>query len=120
MSAPSSTLVRAELIDLVRQELLGPRRNDDEEIPASPRAMYAVGGLAPVTVEPSVARLAFDADDAESQGVDGAPVQAISDADPEHPGQSGVPVPTDEDVATAESDDEEDTGPKGALTHPSS
>ncbi len=82
--------------------------------------MYAVGGLAPVTIDPSLARLQFDADAAESQGVDGAPVQAISDADPDHIGQPGVPVPTDEDVATADSDDEEDTGPKGALTHPSS
>jgi hypothetical protein len=82
--------------------------------------MYAVGGLAPVTIDPALARLRFDADEAESQGIDGAPVQAISDADPEHFGQPGVPVPTDEDVATADSDDEEDTGPRGALTHPSS
>ncbi|MCO7218476.1 DISARM system helicase DrmA [Klenkia sp. PcliD-1-E] len=120
MARESSTVVRTELIGIVRDELLGPRGDKDGEIPASPRAMYAVGGLAPVTIDPSLARLDSDVDDAESQGVDGAPVQAISDADPDHPGQPGVPVPTDEDFATADSDDEEDAGPKGALTHPSS
>ncbi|WP_456598663.1 DISARM system helicase DrmA [Blastococcus sp. SYSU DS0616] len=119
MSCAPSTVVRGELVELVRHELLGPRGDLDEEVPASPRAMYAIGGLAPVTIDP-LARVHFDVEEAESQGVDGAPVQAISDADSEHPGQPGVPVPTDEDVATADSDDEEDTGPKGALTHPSS
>ncbi|GAB4079958.1 helicase [Modestobacter muralis] len=119
MTRSTSTAVRGELLDLIRQELLGPRGDCNEEIPASPRATYAVGGLAPVTIDPSLARLSFDADDVESQGVNGAPVQAVSDADPKHPGQPGVPVPTDEDVATADSDDEEDSGPRGALTHPS-
>ncbi|RBY91396.1 DISARM system helicase DrmA [Blastococcus sp. TF02A-30] len=120
MATGPSALVRGQFARLIHDELLGPRGERDEEIPASPRAMYAVGGLAPVTIDPALARLQLDADEAESQGVDGAPVQAISDADPQHAAQPGVPVPTDEDVATADSDDEEDTGPKGALTHPSS
>src|SRR4051812_7099803 len=101
MAASASAVVRGELVGLVRRELLGPRVERDEEIPASPRAMYAVGGLAPVTVDPLLARRDFDADAAESQGVDGAPVEAPSDADPSHSGQRGVPVPTDEDVASA-------------------
>ncbi|MGY1833191.1 DISARM system helicase DrmA [Geodermatophilus sp. SYSU D01180] len=120
MASRYSTVVRGELVDLIREELLGPRGEADGEIPASPRAMYAVGGLAPVTIDPSLARLSFSPDDAESQGVDGTPMQAVTDADPDRDGQLGVPVPTDEDVSTAESDDDEDTGPKGALTHPSS
>ena len=43
---------------------------------------------------------------------------AVSDLDPVANGQSGVPVPTDEDPA--EDDEERDEGAKGALTHPSS
>src|SRR3954453_18444364 len=54
------------VLGLLRQELLGPRGERDEEIPASPRAMYAVGGLAPVTIDPALARIHFDADEAES------------------------------------------------------
>lgn len=120
MPSGSSAVVRGKLAELIRNESLGPRDGVDEEIPSSPRARYAVGALAPVTIDPALARTRIDPEEAESQGVEDAPLRAVSDEDPAHPGQSGVPVPTDEDVAAAESDDEEDTGPKGALTHPSS
>lgn len=119
--AASSTCVRAELLGLIRAELLGPRGGAEEEIPGTPRAAYAVGGLAPVTVDPRLGALSFDFDSEElSDAQAGADSAGIRDVDPATSGQPGVPVPTDEEVASAENDDEEDAGPKGSLTHPSS
>src|SRR4051812_35875445 len=94
----TSGIVRGELLALIRQELLGPRHGDDEEIPGSPRAAYAIGALAPVTVDPSLARL-----DATAAGENDAPqsdptktAAGVNDVDPREVEQQGVPVPTDE------------------------
>ena len=119
MGVSSSTVVRAELIDLIRQQLLGPRGDAEEEIPGTPRAAYAVGGLAPVTIDPGLARMESEQDDDAEYDPETA-TSAINDMDPENQPQPGVPVPSDEAISTADSEDDEDEGPKGASTHPSS
>ena len=63
MAEASSTVVRGELVDLIRTELLGPAAGADEEIPGTPRSAYAVGALAPVTIDPALARLGVSEDD---------------------------------------------------------
>ncbi|GAA4129650.1 DISARM system helicase DrmA [Nocardioides fonticola] len=114
MKVSVSTTVRADLVTLIEQELLGPRNGPEEEINGTPRAAYMVGALAPVTVDPTLEATVVgdDGDDPAETGL------AIADLDPITNGQSGVPVPTDEDPA--EVDEERDDGAKGALTHPSS
>ena len=119
MGEGSSTTVRAELIDLMREQLLGPRGGAEEEIPGTPRAAYAVGGLAPVTIDPALARMESKQDDDADFDPEAA-TSAINDMDPENQPQPGVPVPSDEAISTADSEDDEDEGPKGASTHPSS
>lgn len=111
-----STTVRSDLLKLIDQELLGPRRGPEEEIKGSPRAAYMVGALAPVTIDPSLGRAAGTGDGADP----GETGQAIADLDQITNGQPGVPVPTDEDVASADDGEDRDEGAKGALTHPSS
>lgn len=116
MTASASTVVRTDLLGLIEQELLGPRNGPDEEIKGTPRAAYMVGALAPVTIDPSLA-VAPDTD----AGADPAETgRAISDIDPVSNGQSGVPVPTDEDLSSSGDGEDRDEGAKGALTHPSS
>lgn len=113
----SSTTVRAELIDLIEAELLGPRGGADEEIVGTPRGRYQVGALAPVTVDPdqsAVEATVQESDDPNEIG------EAISDVDRKHLPQQGVPVDSGENAGAAEDDEERDEGPKGALTHPSS
>jgi hypothetical protein len=100
---------------LIEQELLGPRYGADEEIKGTPRAAYAVGALAPVTVDPSAAIMAeTGSGDPNETGI------AVTDVDAEHADQRGVTVNTDEEPGDAEEGEERDEGPKGALTHPSS
>ncbi|MCX6407716.1 MAG: DISARM system helicase DrmA [Propionibacteriales bacterium] len=114
MTVSASTAVRSDLVALIEKELLGPRNGPEEEIRGTPRASYMVGALAPVTVDPTLEVAVADdngADPAES-GL------AVSDLDPISNGQSGIPVPTDED--SVEQDEERDEGAKGALTYPSS
>ena len=114
MSISASTVVRADLAALIEQELLGPRNGPEEEIKGTPRAAYMVGALAPVTIDPTLAVAA-----GSDEGADPAETGlAVTDLDSITNGQSGVPVPTDEDPA--EEDEERDEGAKGALTHPSS
>lgn len=116
MATSASTAVRTDLASLIEQELLGPRNGPDEEIKGTPRAAYMVGALAPVTIDPSLGGSSgtdVGADPAET-GL------AISDVDPISNGQSGVPVPTDEDMASSDDGEDRDEGAKGALTHPSS
>jgi len=111
----ASAAVRGELVDLIRQELLGPRNGDEEEIKGTPRAAYAVGALAPVTVDPTVVVASGgDPGDPNETGI------AVTDGDVKHPTQRGVLVNTDEEPGDAEEGEERDEGPKGALTHPSS
>ena len=124
MGVSPSRIVRAEMLDLIEQELLGPRKGPEEEIKGTPRAAYAVGGLAPVTVDPSVTSdpvstgstsgLIDEGADPNETGV------GMTDVDPTTQGQRGVPVLTDEEPSTADDDEERDEGPKGALTFPSS
>lgn len=114
MTVSASTTVRSDLVSLIEQELLGPRDGATEEIKGTPRAAYMVGALAPVTIDPTLA-LTIGTDDGGDPAETGL---AVSDLDPVANGQSGVPVPTDEDPA--EDDQERDEGPRGALTHPSS
>jgi hypothetical protein len=114
MTVSASTTVRSDLVALIEQELLGPRNGPEEEIKGTPRAAYMVGALAPVTIDPTLAVTA-----GRDEGADPAETGlAVTDLDPITNGQSGVPVPTDEDPA--EEDEERDEGAKGALTHPSS
>ncbi len=117
MSVSSSTIVRSELLGLIERELLGPRYGPEEEIKGTPRAAYAVGGLAPVTIDPATSGLAEIADEGADPNETG---RAVSDIDPTTQGQRGVPVPTEEEPGTADDDEERDEGPKGALTFPSS
>lgn len=115
MTVSPSTVVRADLIKLIECELLGPRNGAEEEVRGTPRAAYAVGALAPVTVDLSTAVTSdFEAGDPNETGI------AVNDADVKHAEQRGVPVNTDEEPGDAQEDDERDEGPKGALTHPSS
>lgn len=115
MKLASSSTVRAELLHLIRRELLGPRGGDEEEIRGTPRAAYGVGALAPVTVDPTAAiTTAFESNDPNESGV------AVIDTDVTQNAQRGVPVNTDEDPGDAKDEEERDEGPKGALTHPSS
>lgn len=114
MTVSASTTVRADLVALIEQELLGPRNGQTEEIKGTPRAAYMVGALAPVTIDPTLA-VGVGTDDGADPAETGL---AVNDLDPVANGQSGVPVPTDEDPA--EDDEERDEGAKGALTHPSS
>lgn len=114
MNISASTVVRADLIALIEQELLGPRDGATEEIKGSPRAAYMVGALAPVTIDPTL-----EVETGGDEGVNPAEAGlAVTDLNPITNGQSGVPVPTDEDPA--DEDEERDEGAKGALTHPSS
>lgn len=115
MTVSPSTMVRADLTRLIERELLGPRDGVDEEIRGTPRAAYAVGALAPVTVDPTTVLTA----DAESNDPNESGV-AVNDTDAKHADQRGVPVVTDEAPGDAQEDEERDEGPKGALTHPSS
>jgi hypothetical protein len=114
MTVSASTIIRADLVALIEQELLGPRNGPTEEIKGTPRAAYMVGALAPVTIDPTLA-VGVGVDDGADPAESGL---AVSDLDPVANGQSGVPVPTDEDPA--EDDEERDDGAKGALMHPSS
>lgn len=115
MTVSQSTTVRADLSKLIERELLGPRNGDEEEITGTPRAAYAVGALAPVTIDPSlVASLDGAASDPNESGV------AVIDTDVTLNEQRGVPVNTDEDPGDAKEEEARDEGPKGALTHPSS
>jgi hypothetical protein len=100
---------------LIEQELLGPRNGSQEEIKGTPRAAYMIGTLAPVTIDPTLGGTTgtdIGADPAETG-------QAVIDIDTLTNGQSGVPVPTDDDLSTDDGEDR-DEGAKGALTHPSS
>ncbi|MDH3006750.1 DISARM system helicase DrmA [Gordonia alkanivorans] len=116
MTVSASTVIRADLVALIQQELHGPRNGPEEEIKGTPRAAYMVGALAPVTVDP-----ALGAETGTDPGADPAETgKAISDIDPISNGQSGVPVPTDEDMDSSSDGEERDDGAKGALTHPSS
>src|SRR5689334_21785649 len=102
MSVSQSTVVRSELLGLIEQELLGPRGGPDEEIKSTPRAAYAVGGLAPVTIDPSLATALVAVDGANPNDTG----QALTDIDPQTHGQPGVPVETDEEAGGAEDDEE--------------
>ena len=113
MTISPATAVRTELVKLIECELHGPRNGDQEEIKGTPRAAYAVGALAPVTVDPSAAVTAgTESSDPAESGV------AVTDLN--HAEQRGVPVVTDEEPGDAQEDEDRDEGPKGALTHPSS
>src|SRR4051812_24302911 len=109
MSGTSSTVVRAELADLIGRELLGPRDGHQEELQGSPRAAYAVGGLAPVTVDPSLPLQDFlpSASDDQAFGTRTG-TSVVSEVNSERLDQRGVPVPSDEDVSSAEADERED------------
>lgn len=117
MTVSPSTHVRSELLDLIEQELLGPRGGPEEEIKGTPRAAYAVGCLAPVTIDPSQMGPLQATDEGADPNETG---RGINDIDPTTQGQRGVPVLTDEEPSTADDDEERDEGPKGALTFPSS
>lgn len=115
MTVSPSTVVRADLLKLIERELLGPRDGDAEEIKGTPRAAYAVGALAPVTVDPSATiETGRDSGDPNETGI------AVTDVNAQQCGQRGVPVNTDEEPGDADEDEQRDDGPKGALTHPSS
>lgn len=123
MSVSPSTVVRAELLQLIEQELLGPRDGAEEEIIGTPRGRYAVGSLAPVTVDPALTVLSLTRDDLRTDDEGADPIETgvgLSDIDPLTAGQRGVPVETDEETGAAEGEEDRDEGPKGALTHPSS
>src|SRR4051794_39363155 len=99
MSVSPSTVVRTDLLKLIEQELLGPRGGTDEEIVGTPRGRYAVGALAPVTVDPAIARSITDRDfdgDAASGGDPNETGLGVTDLDPTTSGQRGVAVETDE------------------------
>ena len=116
-----STAVRSDLVTLIEQELLGPRGGADEEIVGTPRARYALGGLAPVTVDPELAVIRREVEaDADQGGDPNLTGLGLNDIDIAHSGQRGVSVVTDEDTGSADDDEDRDEGPKGALTHPSS
>nr|WP_111765137.1 DISARM system helicase DrmA [Nakamurella deserti] len=120
MTKRRSTVVRSELITLINRELLGPRGGSTEEIAGTPRGRYAVGALAPVTVDPSLAGPSRGSDTDPDQG--GNPNETglgVNDGDPAVSGQRGVPVITDEETGNADDSEDRDEGPKGALTHPS-
>src|SRR5262245_25975075 len=117
MSVSPSTIVRSELLGLIEQELLGPRGGPEEEIKGTPRAAYAIGGLAPVTIDPLHAGPLDSSDEGADPNETG---RGVSDIDPRTHGQRGVPVLTDEEAGTADDDEQRDEGPKGALTFPSS
>ncbi|NVN50334.1 DISARM system helicase DrmA [Mycolicibacterium hippocampi] len=115
MTISPSTIVRAGLLKLIERELLGPRDGDEEEIKGTPRGAYAVGALAPVTVDPSRSVTTdHGSSDPNETGV------AVTDTDVRHADQRGVPVVTDESPGGAQEEEERDEGAKGSLTHPSS
>ena len=116
MTVSASTTVRAELVELIERELLGPRNGPDEEIKGTARGHYMVGALAPVTIDPAVG-IATDVDESGNDPAETG--VAVIDQDPITNGQSGVPVATDEDPSY-DDDEDLDEGAKGALTHPSS
>jgi len=123
MAVSHSTVVRAHLVELIQQELLGPRSGPEEEVKGTPRAAYALGGLAPVTVDPSaVPTSSSDGRDSVDDLGDDPAVTGLGIAEGETGAgsQRGVPVPQDEEPGSADDDEERDEGPKGALTHPSS
>jgi hypothetical protein len=115
MPVSPSTVVRAELVGLIQQELLGPRNGAEEEIRGTPRAAYAVGALAPVTIDNSRGG-PIDGDPSGDPAETG---QAITDASAAGD-QRGVPATGDEDPGGASDDEQRDEGPKGQLTYPSS
>jgi hypothetical protein len=116
MTVSPSTVVRAALLGLIERELRGPGGGPEEEIRGTPRGAYAVGALAPVTVDPSRGSVDNDGDESGDPAETG---QAITDVDGTG-AQRGVPVSSDEEPSPAEDDEERDEGPKGQLTYPSS
>lgn len=117
MTVSQAATVRGDLMALLEKELLGPRDGASEEIIGTPRARYAVGALAPVTVDPEQATVDIVDSGGDDPNLTGS---AVSDVDSEHLPQQGVPVNTDEEAGAADDDEDRDEGPKGALTHPSS
>src|SRR5262245_38229186 len=107
MSVSPSTIVRSELLELIEQELLGPRGGPEEEIKGTPRAAYAIGGLAPVTIDSTLAGSIESNDEGADPNETG---RGVSDVDPATQGQRGVPVLTDEEAGTADDDEERDEG----------
>ena len=129
MTVSPSTVVRSDLVGLIERELLGPRPkpgtdgppDPHEEIKGTPRAAYALGALAPVTVDPSQVGSLVPASDETDQGADPAETgRGVTEIDPATAGQRGVPTLTDEDAGSADEDEESDEGPRGSLTYPSS
>lgn len=122
MTVSPSVGVRSELVDYVHRDLLGPWGGEQETIEGTPRNRYLIGALAPRAVD----------DRDQGQGNSHETQEAAEPADLRHSDdglttngdpetRTGVPVPEDEEVSSAEgAGEEQDSGPIGSLTHPSS
>ena len=119
MAVSPSTVVRADLVGLIEQELLGPRNGPEEEIKGTPRAAYALGGLAPVTVDPSA--VSTSSTDAAASRPMPAPTRTatglgVADIDPATPALSaGCRWRTDEEPGSADDDEAARRGSEGCA-----
>lgn len=111
----SSYAVRENLVDIIRRELLGPVRGEQEALPISPRAQYLVGHIAPVKLTGPV--VMTDPDEGDSRG-DLAEVR--SDEAGAADGRGVPSLGADDPTAEFDDDDDEDRTPKKGLMIPAS
>lgn len=122
-STTTAMQVRAELIDLIARDLVGPWDGPDETIVGTPRARYLAGALAPIslldgaTPAPASTSNASDSSLADVRADESLAVADLSDA---HEVQ-GVPTDEEERIAEASpSEPDEDRGPESKIIAPSS
>lgn len=121
MNSSTSTEVRAELIDLIHRDLVGPWDGAEETIVGTPRARYLAGALAPISVLDGASAPANpDTDPTTLEDVRGDDSLAVTDLSSKHEVQ-GVPADEDESVGEASpTDADEDRGPESKIIAPSS
>ncbi len=112
----SSYVVRENLLDILRRELLGPISGPEEVLPFSPRSQYLVGHIAPVKLA-SRSVTASDDDDSSERG---DLIEVRTDDDGLAEGRGLPAFAADETEADAEDDDAEDRAPKQGLMIPAS
>jgi hypothetical protein len=112
----TSVLVRANLVDVLARELLGPIDGPEEILALNPRSQYLLGHIAPV----KLTGVAIQPEEVEEFPDDGDLVEARM-ADESAINQRGVPAYSpDETDADTQDDDLEDRSPKQGLMIPAS
>ncbi len=121
-STTTSAQVRAELLDMLGRDLVGPWGGPTEEIVGTPRARYLAGALAPISLSEGRTSIANTASPPATtlDDVRGDESLAVFDLTGAHE-SAGVPVDEEESVGDASpSEPDEDRGPESKIIAPSS